>query len=189
MRPKILRLDVTGQPVVWITWQEAVCLYVRGQIAWTAGGHMFPVHGGICRHTGERSVVEVNSIVAVRGRRHRFGREAGVPPVSNRDLFLRDGHLCMYCGGTFQQYQLTRDHVLPLSRGGHDSWSNIVSACKPCNATKGGRTPEEAGMPLLAVPFVPNRAEYLVLSNRRILADQMEFLKTRFSRGSPLLAV
>jgi 5-methylcytosine-specific restriction endonuclease McrA len=188
MRPKILRLDSTGQPVVWITWQQAVCLYVRDQVAWTAGGHVFPVRGGMSRRTGQRSVVEVNSIVAVRGGHHRFSREAGTPPVSNRDLFLRDGHLCMYCGGRYAHHQLTRDHVLPLSRGGQDTWSNIVSACKPCNASKGGQTPEEAGMPLLAVPFTPNRAEYLVLSNRRILADQMEFLKTRFSRGSRLLA-
>ncbi|MEJ2452290.1 MAG: HNH endonuclease, partial [Gammaproteobacteria bacterium] len=66
------------------------------------------------------------------------------------------------------------------SRGGRDNWANVVAACRRCNAHKGGRTPEEAAMPLLAVPYVPNLAEYLFLRNRRILADQMEFLKTQF---------
>jgi hypothetical protein len=184
----ILRLDVAGQPISWISWQEAVTLYVKGLIGWSAGEHIFTFYGGICRRTGQRSVVSVNSIIAVKGPVHRFRREDGVPPLSNRELFLRDRHMCMYCGGTFSAHQLTRDHVKPLSRGGEDSWSNIVAACKFCNTTKGSRSPEEAGMPLLAVPFVPNRAEYLVLSNRRILVDQMEFLRVRFSKGSRLLA-
>jgi 5-methylcytosine-specific restriction endonuclease McrA len=93
----------------------------------------------------------------------------------------------MYCGVEFPDALLTRDHVTPLSRGGRDGWANVISACRACNTRKGGRTPEESGMPLLAVPFVPNYAEYLVLSNRRILADQMAFLKARFRHGSRLL--
>ena len=68
-----------------------------------------------------------------------------------------------------------------MSRGGRDRWSNVVTACRSCNTRKGNRTPEEARMPLLAVPYVPNWAEYLALSNRKILADQMEFLKSQFS--------
>jgi len=57
----------------------------------------------------------------------------------------------------------------------------VVTACKRCNTRKGDKTPEEARMPLLAIPYVPNVAEYLVLRNRRILGDQMEFLKTQFN--------
>jgi 5-methylcytosine-specific restriction endonuclease McrA len=71
---------------------------------------------------------------------------------------------------------LTRDHVVPASRGGSSAWENCVTACRHCNQRKDDRTPEEAGMKLLAVPYTPNLAEYLILSNRRILADQMEFL-------------
>ena len=70
--------------------------------------------------------------------------------------------------------------MVPLSQGGRNHWSNVVTACKRCNAHKGGRTPEQAKMPLLAVPYIPNIAEYLVLRNRRILMDQMAFLKSRF---------
>ena len=101
--------------------------------------------------------------------------------MTNRELFLRDAHICMYCGAHPRDNKLTRDHVIPMSRGGRDRWSNVVTACRSCNTRKGNRSPEEAKMPLLAVPYVPNWAEYLALSNRKILADQMEFLKTQFS--------
>ena len=81
---------------------------------------------------------------------------------------------------------LTRDHVTPLHQGGKNTWSNLVTACRDCNARKGGRTPEQAKMPLIAVPFIPNWAEYLVLTNRKILADQMEFLKAQLGKNSRL---
>ena len=76
---------------------------------------------------------------------------------------------------------LTSDHVKPISKGGRDSWSNVVTACRRCNTHKGSRSLETIGMKLLAVPYVPNVAEYLVLRNRKILGDQMEFLKMQFS--------
>ncbi|MDH5377320.1 MAG: HNH endonuclease [Gammaproteobacteria bacterium] len=177
--PPILRLDVAGYPVAWIPWQEAVCLYVKGQVAWEVGQESIRISGGISRISGERSFITVNSIVAVQGiASHLF--KATVPHLTNRELFRRDGGICMYCGGQFSDRELTRDHITPKSRGGSDQWTNVVAACKRCNTHKGARTPEEAGMPLLAIPFVPNSAEYLALKNRRILADQMEFLKKQF---------
>jgi len=184
--PLILRLDITGWPQRWIPWQHAVVLDAREMIAWTAGERTFTFRGGINRLSGRRSHTTVNSIIAVRGHARNAGDEHLVPPLSNRELFLRDEHLCMYCGRQFPEYLLTRDHLVPLSRGGVDCWSNVVAACRGCNHSKGARTPDEAGMSLLAVPYVPNRAEYLVLSNRRILADQMEFLRKRFRRTSRL---
>ncbi|MGQ0658722.1 MAG: HNH endonuclease [Chromatiales bacterium] len=157
-------------------------------IAWTAGESVFTFHGGISRLTGLRSIVSINSIIAVkRSRRHAYVRR-GIPPLNNKELFLRDGNLCMYCGDEFHDSQLTRDHVVPLSRGGRDCWSNVVAACKGCNAHKGNQMAEEAGIGLLAVPYVPNWAEFLALSNRRILADQMEFLKSQFKQRGRLLS-
>ena len=186
--PLILRLDIAGRPQRWIPWQDAVILDSREMIAWTAGERTFTFYGGVNRVSGYRSQITVNSIIAVRGYSRNAGDEHLVPPLSNRELILRDDHLCMYCGQQFPGHQLTRDHLVPLSRGGADCWSNVVAACRGCNHAKGSRTPDEAGMSLLAVPYVPNRAEYLVLSNRRILADQMEFLKKRFRRTSRLHA-
>ena len=187
--PLILRLDVSGRPQRWIPWRDAVILDAREMIAWTAGARTFTFYGGINRLSGCRSQVSVNSIIAVKGYSRDAGDERLVPPLSNRELFLRDDHLCMYCGRELPAHQLTRDHLVPLSRGGADCWSNVVAACRGCNHAKGSRTPDEAGMSLLAVPYVPNRAEYLVLSNRRILADQMEFLGKRFGRSSRLRVV
>jgi 5-methylcytosine-specific restriction endonuclease McrA len=157
-------------------------------VAWTAGESVFTFWGGISRLTGERSSVTVNSIIAVKRTRAGKNVKRGIPPLNNRELFFRDGNLCMFCGQEFPDSLLTRDHVIPISRGGKDRWSNVVAACKACNTRKGNRTPEEARMPLLAVPYVPNWAEFLALSNRRILADQMEFLKTQFNSRSRLLS-
>ncbi len=94
--------------------------------------------------------------------------------------------MCMYCGEQPPKQVLSRDHITPLSRGGSDDWTNVVTACKRCNNHKAGRTPEEAGVSLLAVPFTPTHAEYVYLRGRRVLADQMEFLAAHFPRTSPL---
>jgi len=81
---------------------------------------------------------------------------------------------------------LSRDHVTPVIQGGQDIWNNVVTACRRCNNHKAGRTPEQAAMELLAVPFIPTHAEYIYLQGRRVLADQMEFLRAHFPRSSPL---
>ena len=93
----------------------------------------------------------------------------------------------MYCGKEYLDKDLSCDHILPTSRGGQNIWTNVVAACRRCNHFKQDRTPEEAHMELLALPFEPNPAEYLALMNsRRIRADQMEFLKTQFSKNCRL---
>lgn len=179
--PLILRLDVAGAPVRWLPWQDAVCLYTRGLVAWTAGENVFTFRGGIARASNRRSSVTVHSIIAIKHSRRGQHPPRHVPPLNNHELFRRDGNLCLYCGNEFSEQYLTRDHVVPLSRGGADKWSNVVSACRACNTRKGGRTPEESNMPLLAIPYAPNWAEFLALSNRRILADQMDFLRSQFN--------
>ncbi len=76
------------------------------------------------------------------------------PPAFTRfNVFLRDGFTCQYCGDTAE---LTFDHVVPRSRGGRTTWENIVAACSPCNLRKGGRTPQQAGMPIRREPHRPN---------------------------------
>jgi 5-methylcytosine-specific restriction endonuclease McrA len=77
---------------------------------------------------------------------------------NKRNVLKRDGNCCQYCGRTHRE--LTLDHVLPVSRGGRDDWENVVTACRDCNRTKGNRTPEEAGLALIAQP---RRPRYLFL--------------------------
>lgn len=75
------------------------------------------------------------------------------PSVSRKGVLRRDGHRCAYC----LRHANTVDHVLPKSRGGQNSWANLVAACRPCNDRKGARTPVEARMPLRISPMVPSR--------------------------------
>lgn len=178
--PLILRLDVTGRPVKWIDWQEAANIYARDCVAWTAGEHSFQLHGGMSRLSGEQTLLNVNSIIAVKGE-NRIHRQKLIPPLNNRELFRRDHHTCLYCGKQIKENLLTRDHVQPLSKGGRDIWSNVVTACRRCNTHKGDSLLDQITMKLLAVPYIPNVAEYLVLRNRKILGDQMAFLKLQFS--------
>jgi len=174
--PLILTLDQYGVPHRWVSWQHA-CVYVaRDLVAWDAGETRFTFFGGINRLTGERSRLCTSSIIAIRGKALSGVALHPIPPLSNRELFRRDRHICGYCARVFTAQRLTRDHILPVSQGGRDTWMNVVTACRPCNQTKSGRTPEQARMELVYAPYVPNKAEYLILSNRQILADQMDFL-------------
>ena len=148
---------------------------MRGAVAWTLGDPCLTIHGGMSRLTGEQSTLTLHPIVASTG----HARPAAIDPapaLTNVALFARDRMLCLYCGNHFHRVELTRDHVMPVSKGGRDEWENVVTACWSCNVRKGGRTPQQANMPLLAVPYRPSWVEHLILSNRNILADQMEFL-------------
>jgi hypothetical protein len=184
--PPILALDAGGFPRRWIGIEEAAHCYVRGAVAWDLGDHAFVLRGGVNRASGQRSMLTLRSIVALRGDALGRAPYPRAPQVVREMLFARDRQICAYCGGRFRLSDLTAEHVLPQSRGGRDSWTNLVSACKPCNLRKGNRTPEQANMPLLYVPYVPSQHEAFILRNRRILADQMEFLMAGVPAGSRL---
>ena len=184
--PLVLTLDTHGIPHRWITWQHACFYYAKDQVAWTMGGHAFTVYGGANRVTGERSSITAASIIAVKGKAMAMKSFNQVPPLNNRELFHRDRQICAYCAQNFPGGKLTRDHIKPFSKGGMDTWMNVVTACRACNEYKSDRTPEGAGMELVYLPYVPNRAEYLILTNRRILADQMEFLAAHVPAQSRL---
>ncbi len=170
-----------GRAIGWIHWQDAVTFLAKDLVSWTLGDNVFRFHGGFRRGSGERSYFDVHSIIATRSVVNTNKYDVA-PPLTNRALFRRDQHLCMYCLTTLSDRHLTRDHIVPVGQGGLNIWTNVVTACVRCNQHKGCRTPQQAGMTLHAVPYTPNYAEWLVLRNRRILADQMAFLKTQFSR-------
>ena len=184
---RLLSLDAHGRVLDWINWQDATCLYARDAVAWTLGDPCLRVHGGTSRMTGEQSIIELHPIVASRGRA-RVQALSPTPTLTNTALFARDAQLCLYCGREYSRPSLTRDHVLPLSKGGRDIWENVVTACFHCNSRKANRTPQQANMPLLAVPYRPSWIEHLILSNRNILADQMAFLKAHLPKRSKLSA-
>lgn len=184
--PLILQLDVNGYPHRWIDFETAAYYYAKDLVAWTPVEDGFTIYGGTNRDTCSRSFMDMSTIIAVKGE----GTDKMIhrtPTLTNRTLFRRDQHVCAYCGNEFKSEKLTRDHIIPVSRNGKNAWTNVVSACGGCNRRKDARTPDEAGMKLLYVPYTPNKSEYLILSNRTILADQMDFLLARVSKQSRLL--
>lgn len=188
LNQQVLRTDVAGMPLEWIDYREAIRLYHTKQVAYSSDSKLYTVHGGYSAVTGIRSSIDVNSIISTRSRSKglSFARDKYMPPLNNRTLFKRDAEICLYCGIHFEIGLLTRDHITPLSKGGLDLWTNVATACRRCNNHKGGRTPEEAKMELIAVPFTPTYAEYIYLKGRQILADQMQFLLAHMPRSSPL---
>lgn len=84
------------------------------------------------------------SVIALK----EYIRPSKRPAFTRFNVFLRDKLTCQYCGDAYLAHELTFDHVIPRSRGGRTTWENVVSACAPCNLKKGGRTPQQARMPL-----------------------------------------
>lgn len=183
----VLQLDVSGRPQAWLTAREAAVLYAAGGVAWTLGEPFRILRGGVQRTTGRQSLLEIHPIVAARGTIPSRAWQQ-VPTLSNPKLFARDRHLCAYCGGRFHTEALTREHIVPTSRGGADTWMNCITACRACNGRKGNRLPEESGMHPRYLPYVPTLCEDMILRGRRILTDQMEFLMAGVPRGSRLHA-
>lgn len=105
----------------------------------------------------------------------RFRRQ-----VTNTFLFARDDYRCQYCHRHRSELRgrefLTRDHVVPLSRGGDNGWHNVVTACSPCNNRKGSRLPEEVGLHLSRTPAEPNYVQ-LVWAVRRITPVQAKYIR------------
>jgi hypothetical protein len=129
MNRQVLALDVSGTPRRWVSAEDAVAYYARSLVAWEYGETAMLFRGG-WRRDGERSAVRVSSIIAVRGREFRVAGGGREPLLTNEKLFERDRCVCAYCGGRFRTHQLSREHVVPVSRGGTDSWKNLVSACR-----------------------------------------------------------
>jgi 5-methylcytosine-specific restriction endonuclease McrA len=124
---------------------------------------------------GKAEVLEMNGLVL-----HTIDQEYRAPSVirlsalikrprpqvklTRREVFIRDAYTCQYCG--VQTRDLTLDHVIPRSRKGPHTWENLVSACKPCNHRKGGKTVQEARMRLLREPYRPHAGTYYTIERK-----------------------
>lgn len=145
---RTLVLNSGYEPLAVVSFRRAIVLVLAGKATVLADGGD-PVVGG--------SLVLPRPSVILLGRYVRAPHGRAVP-VSRRGVLRRDRHRCAYCGG----HATTVDHVLPRSRGGQDSWSNLVACCVRCNNVKGDRTPEEKGWTLRWRPYVPRGAAWVV---------------------------
>jgi HNH endonuclease len=184
---KVLKLSAQGLPQSWISLEQAVTHYAANDVRWESGGEVAIYHGGHNSITGQQSIITVNSIIGTRGTPNINPFDLR-PSLTNGKLFARDCNVCAYCGQHFHEEELTREHITPYGQHGLDTWMNVVTACQSCNHRKANRTPEQAKMPLLYAPYVPSLWEDFILRNRRILMDQMEFLKAHLPKTSRLAA-
>src|SRR5205809_4098315 len=111
----------------------------------------------------------------------RFRRQ-----VTNTFLFARDHYRCQYCGRTQAELRLreslTRDHLIPLSRGGTNDWSNVVTACSACNTRKANRLPSEIGMHPMHAPVEPHFV-HLSWAVRRLTPTQPKTIRTSYAEA------
>jgi 5-methylcytosine-specific restriction endonuclease McrA len=87
---------------------------------------------------------------------------------SRLNIYARDNDTCQYCGLKLSRAELNLDHVVPRAQGGRTSWENVVCSCIPCNLSKGGRTPEQAGLKLLKKPTRPRWTPFFRTAQKRI---------------------
>ena len=155
----ILRLDLAGQPRGWLTLQETISAYARGDVIYGIGDPLPTVYGGIQRLTGHRSTLVVQPIIATEGKVY----DAFTPPLCNRTLFKRDDHRCLYCGNQSTRSQLTRDHVLPalnMSRSPDGTSYTPYPSSKSCEgiaALAGGAARRTRGSARRCPPRPPLR--------------------------------
>jgi len=178
----VLVLDVSGTPRSWVSHDHAITYHSKNQVIWYLGDVIARYHGGI-QDDGRISYLESTSIIAVQGEKSHSIKNFKVN-LTNKTLFARDRNICGYCGDHFKSDDLSRDHIMPTARGGIDDWMNVVTSCRKCNHKKGCRTPDECSMPLIYLPYVPNHYEHMILQNRSILSDQMEYLMSGVPKHS-----
>ena len=183
---QILITDLNGTPREWQDFYTAACYYARGKVVWSVGDSIKTFHGGK-NSEGTQSLIDIAPVVGVTGPLVGDKWLKKTSKYVERDiLYMRDRLICAYCGDKLLPMKATIDHIYPKSRGGLNIWENAVTACKPCNHFKADRTPEEAAMQLLYVPYVPTLAEKFILKNRHVLADQMTFLEAKVDKKSRL---
>ncbi len=142
---RTLLLSQGYEPIKVISWQRAITLLFLGKV------EVLEEYA-----QGVHSVNLVIKIPAVVRLLRAFRRHAKPVKFSRVNIYARDHYRCQYCKKRANISDLTYDHVIPRSQGGKTEWTNIVSCCYDCNRKKGGRTPHQAGMKLLAPPAQPN---------------------------------
>jgi 5-methylcytosine-specific restriction endonuclease McrA len=165
-----LVLNATFEPLKIVDWQRAITLFYRGKVEIVAE-HDREVRA-VTFTFKVPSIVRLLKFVRVRGRED-------VVPFTRANIYARDGYACQYCGDVFADCDLTFDHVIPSAQGGVKGWTNIATACVPCNRKKGARRPDEAGMTLLRHPKRPTKAAALLrvtIGMRTVPASWRDFL-------------
>tara|TARA_Y100000034_G_C6821147_1_gene369817 strand:+ start:208 stop:699 length:492 start_codon:yes stop_codon:yes gene_type:complete len=136
-----LKLDAAWRPIEIIPAEKAFSMVYTGRAQ--------PVESyshGPCARFLFPSVIVLNSYI--QKKRIRMS-------PTRKNIYWRDKYTCQYCSGQYKYKQLSLDHIIPKSRGGDRGWLNLVTCCLSCNQKKGNKTPSEASMTLINVPYIP----------------------------------
>jgi 5-methylcytosine-specific restriction endonuclease McrA len=142
-----LVLNASFEPLNIVSWQRAIQLLFQGKVE------------VVEEYEQEIRTVKLSIRLPAVLRLLQYvplARKKHIVRFSRANIFLRDHHVCQYCGEKFGKSHLTLDHVIPIVQNGRKCWENIVTACKPCNQKKGGKTPAQAGMNLIRRPKRPS---------------------------------
>jgi len=166
-----LALNSSFEPLTMVPLRRALRLVIDGKAEIVEADRERPVRSARLA-LPRPSVIRLTRFIHVP---RRFRRQ-----VTNTFLFARDRYTCQYCGRSATQLRpresLTRDHVVPLSRGGTNAWTNVVTSCSACNTRKAHHLPEEAGMHLLHVPVEPHFV-HLSWAVRRLTPTQAKYIR------------
>lgn len=149
--------------------------------------NMFKICGGVNRCSGSQTIINVPTIYAVQTNTPNNVTFCKSSPIVNKFLFQRDNYTCGYCGKDYPQHRriLTRDHIIPSSKGGSNDWLNLVTACRRCNSFKADNLLQTMqNMKLLFEPYQPTKAEFLIMTNRNIRIEQYQYLSTNIRESS-----
>jgi 5-methylcytosine-specific restriction endonuclease McrA len=167
-----LALNASYEPLTMVPLRRALRLVIDGKAEIVEADHLTPVRS-------ERQAFPRPAVIRLRSYVHvprRFRRQ-----VTNTFLFARDDYQCQYCGRRSTELKpresLTRDHLIPMSRGGTNEWSNVVTACSSCNTKKANRMPAEIGMQPLHKPVEPHFV-HLSWAVRRLTPIQAQYIRT-----------
>jgi 5-methylcytosine-specific restriction endonuclease McrA len=137
----VLVLNASYEPINITAVRRAVILVLKG-VATTEEENGGFIHSA-------RVVIRIPSVIRLREFRHIPYQTRA---LSRKNILLRDRYTCQFCARVLPAIELTLDHVIPRSRGGHTDWDNLVACCHSCNNRKGDRLPDEAGLRLLRPP-------------------------------------
>ena len=160
---RTLVLNAGYEPLAVVSFKRALVLVLNGKATVIAADEEHPVFGSTGRWD-RPSVILLTRYVRLPNARHI--------PVTRRGVLRRDDFRCCYCSKSAS----TIDHVVPRSRGGADSWENLVACCLACNNAKGDRTPQEMGWSMRVAPRAPRGTAWLVRGVERPQPDWREFL-------------
>jgi 5-methylcytosine-specific restriction endonuclease McrA len=140
-----LLLNASYEPMTIVSWQKALVLWFQEKV------EVVEFHSVFARSV--RSSFQLPSVLRLKY--YVQPRSHGAVRFCRENVYIRDDFRCQYCGDRFGAKSLTLDHVVPVSKKGPKTWTNVVTACRECNQRKGNRTPQVANMPLLKAPAIP----------------------------------